>query len=50
MAEQKKGHVMKKVKTIFIVATCIALASQVNINLFFPGFIISLSVILRPYT
>ena len=43
-----KGNVMKKIKTIFIVATCIALASQININLFVPGFIISLSVIILP--
>lgn len=39
---------MKKVKTIFIVATCIALASQVSINLFVNGFIITLSVIILP--
>lgn len=39
---------MKKAKTIFIVATCIALASQVHINLFVPGFIITLSVIIMP--
>ena len=39
---------MKKVKIILIVATCIALSSQININLFVPGFIISLSVIILP--
>lgn len=39
---------MKKIKTIFIVATCIALASQVSASLFVPGFIITLSVIILP--
>jgi two-component system sensor histidine kinase YcbA len=39
---------MKKARTIFIVATCVALANQVNINLFTPGFIICLSVIILP--
>ncbi|QAT39345.1 ATP-binding protein [Clostridium sp. JN-9] len=39
---------MKKVRTIFIVATCIALASQVSINLFANGFIVALSVIILP--
>ena len=39
---------MKKFKTIFIVATCVALANQININLFTPGFIICLSVIILP--
>ncbi len=39
---------MKKIKTTFIVATCIALASQINISLFVPGFTITLSVIILP--
>ena len=39
---------MRKVKMIFIVAVSIALTSQVNISLFTPGFIISLSVIILP--
>ncbi|HBC95337.1 MAG TPA: hypothetical protein DC034_00890, partial [Clostridium sp.] len=39
---------MKKFKTIFIVATCIALGSQVYVNLFVPYFTITLSVIILP--
>ncbi|MDF2882280.1 MAG: putative rane-bound ATPase [Clostridiaceae bacterium] len=45
---KRREYAMKKVKTIFIVATCIALASQVNINLFVSGFTITLSVIILP--
>lgn len=48
MKEQKKGNFMKKVKTIFLISICIALTSQINFNLFIPGFIISLSVIILP--
>jgi len=48
MCEHKKGIVMKKIKMVFIVAICIALTSQVNINLYVPGFVISLSVIVLP--
>ncbi len=39
---------MKKIKTIFIIATCIALTSQVEINLFVSGFTITLAVIILP--
>lgn len=39
---------MKKIKTIFIIATCIALTSQVDINLFVDGFTITLAVIIMP--
>lgn len=39
---------MKKFKIIFLVATCIALASQVEMNLFVPYFTITLSVIILP--
>ncbi|MCB2339010.1 sensor histidine kinase [Clostridium estertheticum] len=39
---------MKKIKSIFIIAITVALASQVNINFFVPGFIIALSVIILP--
>lgn len=39
---------MKKIKSIFIISIGIALASQVNINFFVPGFIIALSVVLLP--
>jgi two-component system sensor histidine kinase YcbA len=45
---KRKGYAMKKVKTIFTVATFIALASQVSINLFAYGFIITLSVVILP--
>ncbi|MBZ9635711.1 ATP-binding protein [Clostridium sp. FP1] len=39
---------MKKIKSIFIISIGIALASQVNINFFVPGFIITLSVVILP--
>ncbi len=39
---------MKKIKTTFLVATCIALASQVSINLYTPGFTITLAALLLP--
>ena len=39
---------MKKIKSIFIIAICVALASQVNINFLVSGFIIALSVIILP--
>lgn len=39
---------MKKIKSIFIISIGIALASQININFFVPGFIISLSVVILP--
>lgn len=39
---------MKKAKTTFLVATCIALASQVSINLYTPGFTITLAALLLP--
>jgi two-component system, sensor histidine kinase YcbA len=39
---------MKKIKTIFIIAMCIALSSQVYFNLFVSGFTITLSVIVLP--
>ncbi|ADK15861.1 GHKL domain-containing protein [Clostridium autoethanogenum] len=39
---------MKKIKTVFIIAACIALSSQVYFNLFAPGFTITLSVIVLP--
>ncbi|WP_324824274.1 ATP-binding protein [Sinanaerobacter sp. ZZT-01] len=39
---------MKKVKTTFLVATCIALASQVSVNLYTPGFTITLAGLLLP--
>ncbi|MBU3071872.1 ATP-binding protein [Clostridium estertheticum] len=39
---------MKKIKSIFIIAIVVALASQVNINIFAPGFIIALSVAILP--
>ncbi|WPC43688.1 ATP-binding protein [Clostridium sp. JS66] len=39
---------MKKIKTIFIVATFIALTSQVEINLFVSGFTITLAVVILP--
>ena len=39
---------MKKIKSIFIIAVGVALASQVNINFFVPGFIITLSVVILP--
>lgn len=39
---------MKKIKSIFIISIGIALASQVNMNFFVPGFIITLSVVILP--
>ena len=39
---------MKKIKSIFIIAIVVALASQVSINFFVPGFIITLSVVILP--
>ena len=39
---------MRKMKPIFIIAIGIALASQVNINFFVSGFIITLSVVILP--
>lgn len=39
---------MKKLKSIFIIAIGVALASQININFFVPGFIITLSVVILP--
>lgn len=39
---------MQKIKSIFIIAIGIALASQININFFVPGFIITLSVVILP--
>lgn len=39
---------MKKLKMILLVAVCIALTSQVNIALYVPGFVVSLSVIILP--
>ncbi|MBW9154059.1 ATP-binding protein [Clostridium estertheticum] len=39
---------MKKIESIFIIAIVVALASQVNINIFAPGFIIALSVAILP--
>ena len=39
---------MKKIKSIFSIAIGIALASQVNINFFVPGFTITLSVVILP--
>jgi len=39
---------MKKIKSIFIISIGIALASQVNLNFFVPGFIITLAVVILP--
>ncbi|MBU3215676.1 ATP-binding protein [Clostridium estertheticum] len=39
---------MKKIKYIFTIAIGVALASQVNINFFMPGFIVALSVVILP--
>lgn len=43
-----KGESMNKVKHTFLIAACIALASQFNLRYYVPGFIITLSVILLP--
>lgn len=39
---------MNKVKHTFLIAACVALASQFNLKHYVPGFIITLSVILLP--
>ena len=39
---------MKKIKSIFIIAIGVALASQINMNFFVPGYIITLSVVILP--
>jgi len=39
---------MKKIKSIFIISIGIALASQVNLNFFVSGFIITLAVVILP--
>jgi len=39
---------MKRIKSIFIIAIGVALASQININFFLPGFIVTLSVVILP--
>ena len=39
---------MKKIKSIFTIAIGVALASQINIHFFVPGFIVALSVVILP--
>jgi len=39
---------MKKIKSIFTIAIGVALASQIKINFFVPGFIVALSVVILP--
>ena len=39
---------MKKIKSIFTIAIGVALASQIKINFFVPGFIVALSVAILP--
>ena len=39
---------MKRIKPIFIIAIGVALASQININFFLPGFIVTLSIVILP--
>ncbi|MBU3159673.1 ATP-binding protein [Clostridium frigoris] len=38
----------KRIKSIFIIAIGVAIASQININFFVPGFIVTLSVVILP--
>ena len=39
---------MQKLKSILMISIGVALASQVNINFFVPGFIITLAVVILP--
>jgi len=42
------GDFINKLKTVLTVAICVALAAQINVQLFVPGFMISLAPIILP--